>query len=86
MKESLNDVGFVSQGLDVLERNTKTLTELIADLLDISKITTGTLTLDFEEVDLKRIVSSSVETLRVQAAEKGIAIESFIELPEEMGL
>jgi len=84
MKESLNDVGFVSQGLDVLERNTKTLTELIADLLDISKITTGTLTLDFEEVDLKRIVSSSVETLRVQAAEKGIAIESFIELPEEM--
>jgi signal transduction histidine kinase len=42
MKESLNDVGFVSQGLDVLERNTKTLTELIADLLDISKITTGT--------------------------------------------
>ena len=72
MKESPDDVSLVSQGLSVLERNTKTLTDLIADLLDISKITVGTMALDFAEVDLKRIVSSSVETLRVQAAEKSI--------------
>jgi PAS domain S-box-containing protein len=79
MKESLDDASVISQGLDVLERNTKTLTGLIADLVDISKITAGTLTLDFEEVDLKEVVTSTVETLRVQAAEKGIALESFVE-------
>jgi hypothetical protein len=82
MKESLDDAALISKGLDVLERNTKTLTGLIADLTDISKITAGTLTLDFEEVDLKQVVSSSVETLRVQAAEKGIALECFVQIPE----
>jgi signal transduction histidine kinase len=60
MKESLDDASVISQGLDVLERNTKTLTGLIADLVDISKITAGTLTLDFEEVDLKEVVTSTV--------------------------
>jgi CheY-like chemotaxis protein len=43
-----------------LERNTKTLTGLITDLVDISKITAGTLTLDFEEADLKQVVSSGI--------------------------
>jgi signal transduction histidine kinase len=50
---------------------------IIADLFDISKITAGTMALDFAEVDLKRIVSSSVETLRVQAEEKSITLEKF---------
>ncbi|HEY1478270.1 MAG TPA: ATP-binding protein [Chthoniobacterales bacterium] len=86
MKESLDDAAVISKGLDVLERNTKTLTGLIADLVDISKITAGTLTLDFEEVDLKQVVSSSVETLRVQAAEKGIALESFVETGIDCGV
>jgi PAS domain S-box-containing protein len=84
MKESPDDVSLVSQGLSVLERNTKTLTGLIADLLDISKITAGTMALDFAEVDLKRIVSSSVETLRVQAAEKSITLEKFFEFSSEI--
>jgi signal transduction histidine kinase len=68
-----------------LQRNTETLTELISDLLDISKIAAGTLTLSFEAVDFKDIVSSSVETLRAQATEKGIALETFVEIPEEIG-
>jgi CheY-like chemotaxis protein len=63
----------------VLERNTKTLTRLIEDIIDISKVNAGKLTLDFEEVDLKQIVSSSIETLRVQAAQKGIALKSEIQ-------
>jgi signal transduction histidine kinase len=46
----------------------KIVTGLVSDLLDISKIAAGTLTLNFEEVDFKEIVTSSVETLRAQAA------------------
>jgi PAS domain S-box-containing protein len=83
MKKSLDNLAVMSQGLDVLERNTIILTELISDLVDISKITAGTLTLDLEEVDLKQVVSSAIETLRVQAEGKGIALESFVELPED---
>src|SRR5262249_5729331 len=84
MRESRENEAIISQGLDVLQRNTETLTEVISDLLDMSKIATGTLTLDFKEVDLKKTVSSSVETLSTQAAEKGIALTSSVEAPQEV--
>jgi signal transduction histidine kinase len=84
MKDSRNDESLMSQGLAILQRNTKTLIELMSDLLDTSRIITGTLTLDFQEVDLKQIVRSSVETLRLEAAGKGVALESLVEIPEEV--
>ena len=84
MRESPNDESLVGQGVEVLQRNTETLIELISDLLDTSRIVSGTLTLDFQEVDLKQIVTGSVDTLRVEAAEKGIALESLVEVPEEV--
>jgi len=56
----------------------------MSDLLDTSRIITGTLTLDFQEVDLKQIVRSSVETLRLEATGKGVALESLVEIPEEV--
>jgi signal transduction histidine kinase len=74
MRNSRKDETLMAQGLDVLQRNTNTLIELISDLLDTSRIVAGTLTMEFKEVDLKQAVRASVETWRVQAAEKGIAI------------
>jgi signal transduction histidine kinase/CheY-like chemotaxis protein len=85
MRNSRNDESLVAQGVEVLQRNTETLVELISDLLDTSRIVSGTLTMDFQEVDLKQIVSGSVDTLRVEATEKGIVLESFVEVPEEVG-
>jgi signal transduction histidine kinase len=72
----------MAQGLEVLQRNTNTLIGLISNLLDTSRIVAGTLTMEFKEVDLKQAVRASVETLRVQAAEKGIAVATLVEIPE----
>jgi signal transduction histidine kinase len=83
MRDARNDESLMMQGLEVLERNTNTLIEVISDLLDTSRIVAGTLTMEFKEVDLKQVVRASMETLRVQAAEKGIVLESFVEVPEE---
>ena len=85
MRDARNDASVIEKGLQVLERNTNTLIELISDLVDISRIVAGTLTLDFQDVDLKQVVRASVETLRLQAAEKGVALESYVEVPEEVG-
>jgi signal transduction histidine kinase/CheY-like chemotaxis protein len=84
MKDSRNDESLMSQGLAVLQRNTQTLIELMSDLLDTSRIITGALTLEFQEVDLKQIVRSSVETLRLEAANKGVNLESLVKIPEEV--
>src|SRR6266403_1490310 len=82
MRNARQDETLVAQGLDVLQRNTNTLIELISDLLDTSRIVAGTLTMEFKEVDLKQVVKASVETVRVQAAEKGIAVATLVEIPE----
>jgi len=82
MRNARQDETLVAQGLDVLQRNTNALIELISDLLDTSRIVAGTLTMEFKEVDLKQVVRASVETLRVQAAEKGIAVATLVEIPE----
>jgi signal transduction histidine kinase len=84
MRNSPKDETLVAQGLDVLQRNTKSLIELISDLLDTSRIVAGTLTMEFKEVDLKQVVRASVETWRVQAAEKGIAVATLVEIPESV--
>jgi signal transduction histidine kinase/ActR/RegA family two-component response regulator len=84
MRETPNDQTLMAQGLEVLQRNTGTLVELISDLLDTSRIVAGNLTLDFKDVDLKQIVTTSIETLRPEAAEKGIALESLVEIPQEI--
>ena len=82
MRNARQDEPLVAQGFDVLQRNTNTLIELISDLLDTSRIVAGTLTMELKEVDLKQVVRASVETLRVQAAEKGIAVTTLVEIPE----
>jgi signal transduction histidine kinase/ActR/RegA family two-component response regulator len=82
MRNSRKDETLVAQGLDVLQRNTNSLIELISDLLDTSRIVAGTLTMEFKEVDLKQVVRASVETFRVQAAEKRIAVATVVEIPE----
>jgi signal transduction histidine kinase/CheY-like chemotaxis protein len=85
MRDARNDESVIGQGLEVLQRNTETLIELISDLLDTSRIVAGTLRLDFQDVDLKQVVKTSLETFRVQATEKGIALQCLVEIPEEVG-
>jgi len=65
----------------VLQRNTETLTGLISGLVDISRIATGTFSLNFEAVDLKEVVRSSVETLQIQTTRRGVALKSVVEIP-----
>ncbi|HYC48424.1 MAG TPA: response regulator [Burkholderiales bacterium] len=49
---------------DVVARQNRHLTRLIDDLLDVSRITRGKLTLQREPVDLRDVVQHAVETVR----------------------
>jgi PAS domain S-box-containing protein len=48
----------------IIDRQTQQMTRLVDDLLDVSRITTGKLTLQKEQVELETIVQSAVETSR----------------------
>ena len=60
---------------ETIERSARTQATLIDDLLDLSRVVTGKLTLQSEPVDLATIVENAVQTQQLAADTKGIAIE-----------
>ena len=69
------DAEFQERALDVIERNLKAQAGLIFDLLDVSRIATGELTLTPGVVDLATIVRNAVEDQRPVAASQRVALE-----------
>ncbi|MBD2028042.1 PAS domain-containing protein [Leptolyngbya sp. FACHB-711] len=68
------------RALETIERNAKLQTQLIEDLLDVSRILRGKLLLDMQPVNLAMVIDSALETVRLAAEAKGIAIQK--QLPE----
>jgi signal transduction histidine kinase/ActR/RegA family two-component response regulator len=66
----------LAQGLEIIERNTKVQSQLIEDLLDMSRILAGKLRLDIQPVDLNRVILSAVDTVQAAAIAKDIRIET----------
>jgi signal transduction histidine kinase/CheY-like chemotaxis protein len=62
--------------LDVIVRNARHQEKLIADLLDVSRITSGRLSLDSKPVSLGDVVQSAVESVRPAAEARGLQIAS----------
>ncbi len=62
------------EALATIERNAKLQTQLIEDLLDISRIMRGKLSLTVAPVSLTFVISAAVETVRLAAEAKQIQI------------
>jgi signal transduction histidine kinase len=54
----------LERGLTIIERNAGLLTRLIADLVDVSRIVSGTLTLQVQPTDVRRIVDAVLDSVR----------------------
>ncbi len=68
-----------AQALSVIERNAKLQSELIEDLLDVSRILQGKLSLNVSPVDLVTTVQASIETVRLAAEAKSIQIQARLD-------
>jgi signal transduction histidine kinase/ActR/RegA family two-component response regulator len=67
------------RAIDIIERNAKLQSQLIADLLHVSQIITGKLRLEVEAVDLAPLLSAAADALRPAVNAKAITLESHIE-------
>lgn len=65
----------VKKACKAIERAAKTQSQLIEDLLDVSRIVTGKLKLELSLVDLSEIIRSAVETVTPMAENKPITIQ-----------
>ncbi len=62
-----------------IERNARTQKQLIDDLLDMSRIVSGKLRLDLQEIEPISVIEAAVETIRPSAAVKEIRLESLLD-------
>jgi PAS domain S-box-containing protein len=79
IRHSLTEVALVSQGLEIIERNARIQTELIADLLDLSRIVSGNARVELVPVNLVTVLSQVVESVRPAAHERQLDLKSFLE-------
>ena len=74
MRTGRQDQALLDRGLDIISRNTRAQAQLIADLLDISRIVSGKLRLETQSVDLRTLLDDAIEAVASDAEAKGIAI------------
>ncbi|AKI98556.1 Chemotaxis protein methyltransferase CheR [Archangium gephyra] len=74
LRNRQNDAKAVEKGLGVIERNARTLAQLIEDVLDVSRIITGKLTLVRRGVELVGVVQAAVEVVKPHAEQKGVSL------------
>ncbi|MEJ6480828.1 PAS domain S-box protein [Nostoc punctiforme UO1] len=66
------------RALETIERNAKLQTQLIGDLLDVSRILQGKVRLNLYAVDLKIAIAGALETVRLAAEAKSIQIDTVL--------
>jgi signal transduction histidine kinase/CheY-like chemotaxis protein len=68
----------VERGLTIIERNVRTQTQLIEDLLDVSRIITGKLRVEMRPIALGPVVEAGLESVRPSAEAKQIALVTHL--------
>jgi signal transduction histidine kinase len=76
LSEQPPDRELLRRGLDVIERNARSQSRLMEDLLDVSRIVSDKLLLEEQEVRLADVVRTAVEDARPAADEKQLEIRT----------
>ncbi|MCW5313301.1 AAA family ATPase [Nostoc sp. KVJ3] len=71
------DRATTDRALETIERNAKLQTQLIEDLLDVSRILQGKLNLNFGQINLVSVIEAAIETVRLSAQAKSIEIQTI---------
>ena len=70
------DAATTKRAVEIIDRNTRVQAQLIEDLLDISRIISGKLRLEFSTVGVGVLLDGAIESVRHAAEAKGVAIEA----------
>ncbi len=71
--EECNDAD-LNEGLDVIQRSTDAQVRMISDILDVSRIVSGKMTLDIRACDLAAVIKSAVDAARASADARGVTL------------
>ena len=81
MRSGKLDEGARIRALDTIERNAHIQEQLIADILDVSRIVTGKLRIELRPIDVTPIVTTAIDAVRPAAVAKGVLLQPAVEFP-----
>jgi PAS domain S-box-containing protein len=73
------DAAGTVRALETIERNAHLQEQLIADILDVSRIVTGKLRLEIRPTDLTPLIDATLDAVRPAADAKGVRLTSHVE-------
>jgi CheY-like chemotaxis protein/two-component sensor histidine kinase len=79
LRRSENGISEFQKGLEVIERNARAQTQLIEDLLDMSRIISGKIRLDIQPVEPFSFIEAAIETVRPVADARGIRLDQLLD-------
>lgn len=69
----------LGRAVETIERNARSLTRLIDDLLDVSAIISGKMSLEMRPLDLGAVLEAALDSVRPTAEARAIRIEAVLE-------
>lgn len=69
----------LEQGLEAIMRNARAQTQLIEDLLDMSRIISGKIRLDVQRIELLTVVDAAIDSVRPAAEAKEIRLRKILD-------
>jgi signal transduction histidine kinase/ActR/RegA family two-component response regulator len=79
IKMSPDDAEAVLEGANVIERSVRVQTQLIEDLLDVSRIISGKVRLDVQRVELAEVIDAALESVMPALSAKELHLEKVID-------
>ncbi|BAZ20665.1 multi-sensor hybrid histidine kinase [Kalymmatonema gypsitolerans NIES-4073] len=84
LQTGMLDEDRVRDAIETIERNANSQMQLIEDLLDISRIVQGNLSLNFSSINLVEVIADAIEVVQPSADDKAIQLESVLDTPVEL--
>jgi signal transduction histidine kinase len=78
IKMDPSDAEAISEGINVIDRNVRLQTELIDDLLDMSRIISGKVRLDMRPIKLPEVIDAALDSTMPTLLAKNIRLEKSI--------
>jgi PAS domain S-box-containing protein len=69
----------VTRAVETLERNARWLTQIVDDVLDVSRIVSGKIRLDVQIVEPASVIDNAVATMQPAADAKGVRLQTLID-------
>ena len=79
LRGGMLDAEQAERALETVERNSRWLTQIVEDVLDVSRIVSGKIRLDVQTVELPSVIDNAVATVQPAADAKGVTLQTVID-------